>query len=85
MAKSVLEENHKANTLIAKAAIEKAVTIDQTAIRHWEDHIPTGYSVVDIISAATKLEEHLKNSPKIGIFDLVKIKIQLLIHKLKRN
>ncbi len=85
MAKSVLEDNHKSNTLIAKAAVEKAVSIDQTAIRHWENHIPTGYSVADIISAASEMERHLKNSPKIGFFDLVKIKIQLLLHKLKRN
>jgi len=85
MAKSVLEENHKSNTLIAKAAVERAVSIDQMAIRHWENHVPIGYSVADIISAATELEKHLKNSPKIGLIDLIKIKIQLLIHKLKRK
>lgn len=85
MAKSVLEDNHKANTLIAKTAVEKAVSIDQTAICHWENYVPTGYTIADIISAASKIEQHLKNSPKIGLLDLLKIKIQLLIHKLKRK
>lgn len=85
MAKSVLEDNHKSNTLIAKTAIEKAVSIDQSAIQYWQNYVPTGYTVVDIISAALEIEKYLKNSPKIGLLDLIKIKIQILINKLKRN
>jgi hypothetical protein len=60
MAQKTLEENHKAKVQIAKTAVEAAVSSDPKNIQYWNNYVPKGYGVGDIMSAASTLESFVK-------------------------
>lgn len=72
MAQKTLEENHKAKLQIAKAAVEAAVLSDPKNIQHWNNYVPKGYGVGDILSAASTLECFVKEEEKETLLDKIK-------------